>query len=626
MPTSPHWHDPPRLVRLIATNIAHAEDHGLSCPTVRDFVREFRGLSGTAKAKQICDAIDASGETLAAFHARGEGAAWRLLSEMKHLSRPVQPRDLGVIGRFHLLANAAAVGCDAETFEYRCAVLDHDGLPYLIETAFALRDDENKDRGAYITEGFNFTPAIGDSPFRLEGKLAQQMIDKSDPVIAFAHVASPRLEFLDRGKARVALPYAVREKLEGLIGAVTKRWRNQRKAEERHASAVARRRDAIRRSSRVTIREAAFAAMEEAYRIASANGSLPANARQVYYSARREILARTGRESIDSDYFTQTLLIDYVEENECNWDIAFDARGHLSEPHEGATVDLGTLAVRQYLSLIREPRIVDATINPAGVSTHGPSGCYGAVLFIEKEGFTAILERARIADRFDAAIMSAKGMSVTAARRLVDELAGRGVRLFVLHDFDISGFSIRKTLTESGRRHTFRHKLDFVDLGLRLADVERLALQSERVAVGGGEAKDAVRRRLRINGATEAEIEFLMSGRRVELNAMPSDVFVRFVEDGLRAHGVAKVVPDAKLIAEVYAAVKRAAEAEEALKAELDLLNAKTVETPPDLVKRVKDILAQHPSAPWTSIVAGIAKGKAEKKSGEGGADEDGER
>ena len=43
--------------------------------------------------------------------------------------------------------------------------------------------------------------------------------------------------------------------------------------------------------------------------------------------------------------------------------------------------------------------------------------------------------------------MSTKGMSVTAARTLVEELCGkRGLQLFVLHDFDSSGFSIKQTL------------------------------------------------------------------------------------------------------------------------------------------------------------------------------------
>ena len=50
---------------------------------------------------------------------------------------------------------------------------------------------------------------------------------------------------------------------------------------------------------------------------------------------------------------------------------------------------------------------------------------------------------------------------------LVEELCGkRGLPLFVLHDFDVTGFSIKKTLTESGERYRFRHKLNFIDPGL----------------------------------------------------------------------------------------------------------------------------------------------------------------
>jgi hypothetical protein len=604
MPTSPHWYDAGRLFRLIAATVAHAEDQRQPCPSLRDFVREFRGLSSTVKAAEIAEAVGASGSSLADFHRRGEGAATRLVFAMRQLSRPVPPRDLGVIGKAHLLEMATTtVHADAESFQYRVAAFEHESLPYVIETAFALRTKD----GRITVEGFNFAAAVGDSPFRLEGKLAQQMIDNSDPVIAFAHVVSPRLEFLDRGKARVALPQPVGQKLNELVGAVTERWRKQRKAEERHASASARRWEALTKRDRpVSIKEAAFAVMERAYLTASANGTLPANARQIYYAARGEILARTGKDSLSSDYFTQTVLIAYVEEHDVDWDVVFDARGRFVEPHGGEAVDLGTLEVRRYLSLLSEPYVVEASVRAAAVCLLGPSGRYSAPLFVEKEGFDPILARARIADRFGIAIMSTKGMSVVAARRLVDGLAAHGVRLFVLHDLDIAGFSIKKTLTESGRRHQFTNKLDFVDLGLRLVDVERLALQSARVGIDP-KKRDAIRRRLQINGASEAEVAFLMSGQRVELNAMPSDVFIRFIEDGLRAHGVAKVIPDADLLVETYTAMKRGKAAQAALQAELERLNAEAVATPADLADRVRAYLVEHPTASWTEAVAEIA-------------------
>jgi hypothetical protein len=95
-----------------------------------------------------------------------------------------------------------------------------------------------------------------------------------------------------------------------------------------------------------------------------------------------------------------------------NWNIAWDDRGHFSEPHTGHEIGLGTLAVRSYIKGQRDLLIRNAAISVADIKTKGPDGRYGAVLFLEKEGFTQILEAARIAERYDLAIMSTKGMSV----------------------------------------------------------------------------------------------------------------------------------------------------------------------------------------------------------------------
>src|SRR5262249_13780293 len=108
---------------------------------------------------------------------------------------------------------------------------------------------------------------------------------------------------------------------------------------------------------------------------------------------------------------------------------------------------------------------------------------YQAVLYIEKEGFEPLLEDARIAERFDLAILSNKGQSVVAARKFIDWVcrADGGVPLFVVHDFDKSGFEIAARLTtvsdwaESNDRVTywFENKINVIDFGLRLADVDQ---------------------------------------------------------------------------------------------------------------------------------------------------------
>ena len=103
-------------------------------------------------------------------------------------------------------------------------------------------------------------------------------------------------------------------------------------------------------------KEAAEQVMKEAYMLASAKGTLPAAARQVMYAARPKIQELTGGKRLDDQYFCQTLLPNYMEEHGVDWNVVFDARGHLTEPHNGGEIlPLGTLEVRGYLDDITEP-------------------------------------------------------------------------------------------------------------------------------------------------------------------------------------------------------------------------------------------------------------------------------
>ena len=409
---------------------------------------------------------------------------------------------------------------------------------------------------------------------------------------------------------------SVAKAIADMLAKTTDRWAKQRKAEIRDANARFRRADRMSRRDRpMKQTEAAERLMLGAYLKASANGTLPANPRQIYYAARPEMLRLTELREIKDNYFCQTLLTNFMKTHPgltAGWNIAWDDRGHFSEPHTGHEIGLGTLAVRAYIKRLHKPALLNAGVSATKADTMGPEGRYGAIMFLEKEGFTQVLEAAQIAERFDIAIMSTKGMSVTASRTLVEELCGkRGLPLFVLHDFDVTGFSIRKTLTESGERYRFKHKVNAVDLGLRLTDVEALGLLSERVSLK--DSRSATANRLRINGATLEEIAFLTGGKRVELNAMASDQFVAFVERGLTAHGVAKVIPTPETLAETFATFKRGAMAEKALKAELERLNAKPVRTPRDLEARVRAHLAENPADTWDKAVRAIVEATGKK-------------
>lgn len=406
--------------------------------------------------------------------------------------------------------------------------------------------------------------------------------------------------------------------LEKSLKSATKGWTEaKRHADREHRI---RRQDLarLRQPAReIKLNAAAAAVMEQAYHKASANGRLPANARQIMYAARPLVLAMTGgRCWSHSSYFTQRLLPDYMRRHPAQtagWDVVFDARGRLVEPHTGDRTDLGTLEVRTYLRAWKKdvtPEL-DATLHRA-CKTRGPAHRYRFALFIEKEGFYSLLESEEIANRFDLAIMSTKGMSVTAARSLVDALSQHGVTILVLHDFDKTGFEIVSSLRTSGRRYAFSTRPRVVDLGLRLADVEALGLESEPVDYRSGVDP---RHNLRRTGATPAECDFLVhgaarrwEGNRVELNAMPSDVFIKWLEAKLAEVGVTKVVPGADDLIRAYRRAARLAAVQDLI----DELEATTdteqdTPVPDDLAARVQTVI-EGSAKSWDDAVWELAR------------------
>ena len=212
-PTSAHWYDRARLERYIAAHISRDQDQKRQ-RLVREFIIEFRGLSGTQKQKLVLDELDAARISLANFASNGSdldhAAVDRLLAAMQTHTRPPKAKDLGVIGREHLLNRFLAYGAHAETFKYKAVIGDTaTGLPVVIETAFGWCPDGSERR---IITGVNFSVALG-NPFRsfgqtgegLEHRLAEQRAGRNEPIIFVLHLASPRVEFADRGKTALVI-------------------------------------------------------------------------------------------------------------------------------------------------------------------------------------------------------------------------------------------------------------------------------------------------------------------------------------------------------------------------------------------------------------------------------------
>jgi DNA topoisomerase VI subunit B len=615
-PTSPHWYDAARLRRLMAAYISRDEDQGREPRTVREFIAEFRGLSSTIKQKLVLEQLGAARLSLPEFFGDGEsGNIADLLAAMGQQSNAVKPKDLGVIGKDHLAARFEAIGADLDTFQYRRLFGETDGIPYVVEAAFAYCPEVDDEARSIM--GLNWSPTLG-NPFReiggdesLDDILSEQRASYDQPIVFALHLINPRIEYTDHGKTAVAVSDDLATQIKSATVAVTKAWAKQIKAEERDYSAQARRHDALRRQRICSVKDAAEEVMEQAYMKASSNGALPALARQLMYQARPRIQSRTGK-PLNDQYFCQNVLPNYLMEFCPDWDIAYDDRGHFTEPHTGRTIGIGTVGVRDYLSDVAVSKLIVPGFAAGRVATSGPAGCFGAVLFIEKEGWWSLLEKVHLAERYDLALMSTKGLSVTAARKLVETLCRRRVPLLVLHDFDKSGFSILGTLQRNTRRYTFDRKPNIIDLGLRLEDVRELGLEPEDVF---DKANPETRRaNLLLNGATSEEAEFLLT-KRVELNALTSGQLVAFIERKLAEHGIRKVMPKVELLRDTYRLMINNGRIEPVVKKVITEIGNKPIAVPANLTARVAAHLRQHPNLRWDAAVAAIAEedGEADK-------------
>ena len=225
-PTSPHWYTEARLQRYLSAHVARDRLLGQDRP-VREFIAEFRGLSGTQKQKAILAEIGVSRQSLRSFFGErrvNRIGIGRLLEAMKRHSAPVPPKHLGVIGREHLKARFVAAGGAEETFKYERQTGVSQDIPYVIECAFGLRQSglDGDERhivtggrliltgGRLIVTGANWSVGI-QNPFRrfgrtgegLESTLAAVRANANQPVIMALHLASAHIQFADRGKSSI---------------------------------------------------------------------------------------------------------------------------------------------------------------------------------------------------------------------------------------------------------------------------------------------------------------------------------------------------------------------------------------------------------------------------------------
>jgi hypothetical protein len=400
--------------------------------------------------------------------------------------------------------------------------------------------------------------------------------------------------------------------------AVTKKWAQQRKAEERGSKSWSSR--AYVYSDRVYFTDVAASILPAGYDHASGGGQYTVSKRQLFYAVREPFRERTGR-ALTYGYFADTLLVQYRNRHPetASWKITADPRGTLTIPnadHE-VRVPCGTLAIDAHLAEAGtrvNPLDIDTELSVVWPSLAGGQR-YRGVLYIEKEGFEPLFQEARIADRFDLAILSCKGQSVVAGRKFVDEVcaAGGGVPLLVIHDMDKFGFEISQRLTrvsdqaEARDRVTyyFRNEIDVIDLGLRLADAEAFGLTGEECHFTGGFASDSI--------ATKREQAYLRSGRRIELNEFTSPQFLEWLEGKLGEHLPGRLIPDDGTLEEAYRrafAIARFNAVVEAARDEI-LAEAREARLPRGLRRKIAKAQRESDGGAWDQVLYRLAEQEA---------------
>ncbi len=215
-PTSPHWYSAESLKVLVFSHIAAAERGGKDLP-LGTFVRQFAGLTSTAKARVVCSHLPWVSH-LSDFK-KDPQDVHLLLAAMQAESKPPKAAALGWVGEEHFRAFFRGV-YEVKEFKYvkRSGTLPS-GLPFTFEFALATLDEPG-----HLYCGINFSPTFGDPlegttlagpQFKasgIQGFLSQgYALPKTErawyttpaSVAVAAHIVTPAPIFLDRGKTRL---------------------------------------------------------------------------------------------------------------------------------------------------------------------------------------------------------------------------------------------------------------------------------------------------------------------------------------------------------------------------------------------------------------------------------------
>ena len=561
--TSPYWYDSEAFYELLQSNPSER--------TVRDFIGDFDGCSGTKSGIITKDFLKRGASSLTREEAD------KLLDIARKHSKKVKASRLGHIG---LIEDIKGYAKSLSEF----SVETHRGkfnaeLPVVVE---AWVNKVPKIELSFFINRTPITSHIGimhdKSKILILGRGFHGYIKAiAEPIRIQVNVITPHMPITSDGK-EPDFSHIV----EPVYEAIEKSIKRLKKAAKILSP----------NTKKKTQKKVIIDNIDKAITQASGDGKYRYSLRQLFYAIRPYVLKEAEKELKYENFCS--VITDY--ESTIGKDlpgIYRDSRGTLYHPHTGDIIPLGTLDVEKY---------------------NRPKWTFNKILYSEKEGFFEILKDEKWAEKNDCALLTSKGYASRAARDVIDLLAETEEELLFLciHDADAAGTMIYQSLIEGTKARPER-KVKVINLGLEPKEGLKMGLQVENIK--GKKKKIPVAKYV-----TKKWNEWLQTNR-IELNAMDTPQFIKWLNDKIEEHGIGKVIPTKDILTSellqqgrkelnetVIQQLLKEIKADEKVEAEYKQLLPILQDNCGDIVDKIRIELLKQPFELWSEPLKRFAK------------------
>ncbi len=488
--TSPYWYDSDSFYELLQA----AGD-----TPIESLLGSFEGIPRRVAA----DIADEFGVQSAVTLTRTD--ADELLVDLRGACEPVREARLGFVGKQPHLGDGYARKTGTFTMPAARGSLSAQ-IPFVVEVWARVREKPllwlHTNRTAVTAELDAFHKKNDLHVFGCG--LSHRIPMGRRPMALIVNLQTPYVPITTDGKEPNLRPF-----LGAIADCMTRAARLARRWQQRAEVGDAREKDLI------------IDCLYDAVQKASGDGRYRFSQRQLYYAVRPYVISALQKEP-NYDYFAR-VLTEYEAVCGAIPGMYRDPRGILYHPHLGHEIPLGTIAVERYSR---------------------PDWTFNKILYSEKEGFFSILRSVGWPERHDCALLTSKGFASRAARDVLD-LLGEGdeeLLFFCIHDADAHGTMIYQALQDGTLARPGR-KVRIINLGLEPEEALTMGLEIEKV-----ERKKPAP----VADYVPDEWRDWLQHSRVELNAMSTPLFLRWLDAKFAAYGQGKLVPPAPVLGATF--------------------------------------------------------------------------